>query len=416
MLKYVYIKLLAHRHPWRELSFSQLAELYSAVSLRNLAQNLVGLFIPVFLYKNGYSLQEVLLFFMITAATSALAAVPIGYLVARIGPKHTLLLSNLVQIAALLLIATIPVYGWPIALPAVVLGLAVKLYYLAYHVDFSKILHPEHGGKELGFMTNLGQLANLLAPLAGGLIALAFGARWTLYCGVVMFALAAIPLFASGEPTASRHKLDFRGLLAKKRWPDYVSFVGYSISFEVAVVLWPLFLAVAVFSTSAYAKIGLVTSVGSVAGLFSAMAIGRLVDKNQGGFLLKASTIAAATCHFLRAVVGSFGSALILNTADLANSNGYNIAYIRGFYDQADSLSGQRIAYISLMETATEIGNLAIYIIGYGFSMFLLPGLALKATFVATAGLTLLMLVQRFPALAPRYRLPLRLLASLRVR
>jgi MFS family permease len=400
MLKKVFRRVIAHRHPWRALGMNELAELYSSVTLRAIAQSLVGLFIPVYLYENGFPVQEVVLFFVITFLASLLATFPVGYLVARIGPKHVLLLGSLGSVAALLLLVTIGSQHWPLALPGAVYGVARKLYFLPYHVDFSKILHKDHGGKELCFMTNLRKAANALGPLAGGLIAYGFGADWTLIAGIILFAVSTIPLFASREPVTTHQHLNFKGLLKRQRWPDYVSYLGYSSQLKVWQVVWPLFIAVAIFSSATYAKLGVVTTIGVLTGIFANIIIGRLVDKRRGGLLLKYGTVSAAIINVLRPLISGFGGVVALNIGTQAVSGASGIPFMRGFYDNASSLDGQRIAYMTVMETTTELGNMGLMLIIWLLSLALAGPLALRLGFIVGAALTLLMLAQRFPALA----------------
>lgn len=416
MLQKIITRLLRHRHPWRELEFSQLAELYSAVSLRMLAQNLVGIFIPVYLYKIGYSLPDVLLFFVFTYAATIIADLPIGWIVARFGPKHSMLAGNLVQIVVLLLLVTQPDQRWLLILPAIAYGVARGLFFIPYNVDFSKILHPDHGGKELGFMTNLQQLANVIGPLAGGAIALFIGARYTLIAGIVLFALAAVPLFASAEPVTRQRSLNFNGLFKKPRWPDYVSYFGYSGQLKILQLFWPLFLALTIFAAHTYFKLGIILSISAGASLFTTLVIGRLVDKHRGGQLLKYSTISSAVIDCLLPLITGFGGALAVTMANQSLASGFEIPFGRGMYDTADSLEGQRITYITVMEMFSEVGNLALVAVVWLLSLALAPVLSLQLGFIIAAGFALLLLTQRFPALAPHDHLPLKFLASLRVK
>ena len=65
MIQKTITKLLKHRHFWRDVGFDELSELYACMLLRSLATGLIGLFVPVYLYKNGYSLQSIFVFYII---------------------------------------------------------------------------------------------------------------------------------------------------------------------------------------------------------------------------------------------------------------------------------------------------------------------------------------------------------------
>lgn len=54
MLKQLIYRLFERRHYWREMSFSEMAELYTSRVLRTLAVSMVSIFIAIYLYQNGY--------------------------------------------------------------------------------------------------------------------------------------------------------------------------------------------------------------------------------------------------------------------------------------------------------------------------------------------------------------------------
>lgn len=399
MLKRIITRLLAHRHPWRKISFGELAELYTSAMLRRAAQSLVGLFIPIYLYQIGYSVAEVLLFLVMSFGLRALCVPLVARLVARYGPKHAMLHSQLVQILALLVLVTLPGQNWPLVLPAFLYGLAGGLYFLAYHVDFSKIMHHEHGGKELGIMQNLQRVATILGPLIGGLIAYFFGAEYTLLAGMVLFAVAAAPLFLSAEPMRTHQQIRFNGLLQKQYLPDYASFFAYNGQAVFALAIWPLFMAVAIFADGVYAKVGLVTSVGMAAALLASYAVGHLVDKQRGRILLNISALANAVLHLFRPLVGGLGGVALVNVAAESVTPGYQIPYLKGLYDRADSLEGQRIAYLTYTEVSSDLGKAVACLAVWALTLVFTPVLALQLGFVLAALGSLAIMDQRFPAL-----------------
>ena len=56
-------RIFARRHYWRVASFSEIAELYTSRLLFTFAMNIVNLFAAVWLYKLGYSVLYIALFY-----------------------------------------------------------------------------------------------------------------------------------------------------------------------------------------------------------------------------------------------------------------------------------------------------------------------------------------------------------------
>jgi hypothetical protein len=65
MLQKAIHKILKPRHFWRDIGFNELSELYTSMLIRSLATSLIGLFVPIYLYKLGYSVRSIFLFFII---------------------------------------------------------------------------------------------------------------------------------------------------------------------------------------------------------------------------------------------------------------------------------------------------------------------------------------------------------------
>ena len=136
MLRNFISKLLEPRHYWRTVGFDELSELYTAQLLRSLGISLIGLFTPIYLYKIGYSLSSIALFHVFWFLFRPIFDLLSAHIVARIGPKHTMLLSSFVHITYLGLVMTLQDLRWPLILVASLGSFAYGLHMLAVAVDF----------------------------------------------------------------------------------------------------------------------------------------------------------------------------------------------------------------------------------------------------------------------------------------
>lgn len=399
MLKRLIHRLLLHRHPWRDIGFDELSELYTGMMFRSLAISLVGIFVPVYLVQLGYGLVAILSFFGFFFTARIVWDIIAGYIIARIGPKHSFIISYLLQILALLLLITLKELQWPLALIAVLWGGANSVFFVAFHVDFSKIKHREHGGKELGFMTIIERIGRTLGPVLGGLVAAAFDARYTFVMAVGLFMAGLVPLFLTGEPVQTHQRLDFRGLQIGKLHRDLFSFTAVEIENTISLVLWPLFMTLFIFQHNPYAKIGLVTSIAMATSIIAARAVGKLVDNYQGRSLLRYGAAANAGLHLSRPFAGGFGSVLGINVINEAVTVAYRIPYTKGMYDAADELPGHRIVYIVSMEALASVIKATLYWTLCILAMGLSGRLVLAGSFVIAAIASCLIMTERYAAL-----------------
>ena len=140
-------------HPWRKINFSELSELYISSLLRTLAHSMVGIFIPVYLVANGFSVAAVIFYFAMFYGFGLVGVNEVtGRLIARFGPKHIIGSSFFLQIFFFVLLASQPSHHWPLWVLALTARIASCAYYMPRHISFSKIKHKDRGGKELGLL------------------------------------------------------------------------------------------------------------------------------------------------------------------------------------------------------------------------------------------------------------------------
>ena len=111
MVRKFFHTLLSRRHFWRYATFSEVAELYVSRMLRMAALYIAGSFMSIYLYQLGYSVMSIGFLWAAFYFFKSLAALPIARLIAWTGPKHAILISNLLYIPAMIAFALLPTYG-----------------------------------------------------------------------------------------------------------------------------------------------------------------------------------------------------------------------------------------------------------------------------------------------------------------
>lgn len=359
MIQQLIHRLLLRRHFWRYATFSEVAELYTASLLRKLAINIASAFLSVYLFQNGYSILEIAGFWALYYLIKMAMAFPAAMYASKYGPKHGILLSNLLYIPAMAIFTFVPEWGIHAIIAAGLLQAAsATIYNLCYAIDFSKVKSVEHAGKEIAYMNMIEKIATGMSPFVGGLLAFAFGPEATMWAAAGLFAVAAIPLFQTGEPTKQRQKLVFRGFPWHMTWRSMVAHTGVGLDFVASGTVWILFVSIVILGTASnevYAQLGALLSVVILAALASSYVFGKLIDGRRGGDLLRISVVVDALVHTIRPFVGNVGSVAAVNVVNEAATTGYAMAFTRGMFDLAD-LSGHRITYLACMEVMANLG------------------------------------------------------------
>lgn len=361
--------IIKRRHFWRYATFSEVAELYMARLLRQSANALFSTFAAIYLYRSGFDLVEIALFYAAYSAYRLAIVIPAAKAVAYTGPKHGMFWANMMMIPALLIFSALPVLGvWAVAGYFGLQGLSLVLYEISHKVNFSKIKNAAHAGREIGVMNVMDKIAAGASPLIGGVIAWYGSPQLTLWIAAFLLLCSAAPLFLSEEQITTRQKISFRGFPFRLIWRSLRAQLAIGADVSATGVLWPLLLVVAVFTSAAgehdavYAQVGSLASITLIVGFVISRVFGRLIDKNRGGDLLRYATAANAGVHLLRLTVTTPAGAVVLNILNEIATIGQSMAFMRGMFDLADR-SGYRISYFALIEIATYTGSLLLYIV-----------------------------------------------------
>lgn len=400
MVKKYLNKLIHRQHYWRTINFDELSEIYAATMMRSLAISMVGIFIPVYLYKLSYSITFIFMVFASYFSARIVLDLAAAFTTARIGPKHTMIIGQVLQIASSALFMTLPIVHWPILVVGGVWGSAASFYFIPFHIDLSKIKHKNHGGKELGYVQIMEKIGQVLGPVIGGLVATVFSPRYIFVISIVMLIAGLWPLFRTAEPVQTKQVLDYGTFPLHKIRKNIPANIGLNIENTLCLMLWPLFLAMFVLpGNTVFAKVGGLLSISVIASIFAARAIGQTVDNNKGRILLRYSAFINAIVYFLRLMVINYPMALVTNIINEIVTTGYRLPYTKGFYDQADDLPGYRIVYISSMEVIGCIGKSTIWWLLVVLSTILSPRTVITIGFAIATIASLMIMTEKFESL-----------------
>ena len=401
MLQNFFHRILLRRHFWRYATFSEIAELYTARMLRMTGNTMVAALAAIYLFKSGYSLQFIAAYYVLYFAFKTLTSWPSAAYVARFGPKHGMLAANIVGVPALIAFSFLDSAGlWALSVYSVCQAISMTLYNIAHLVDFSKVKNDLHAGKELGYMNIIDKVAAGASPLLGGMLAWLISPEVAMWVAAGLLLLAAVPLFRTAEPMKVRQKLDYDGFPWRSTWRSVRGQAAIGVDVTTTAVFWPLFMAAVLFASSSdevYAQIGGITAITVIVGLFVSRAYGVLIDRNQGGVLLRYTTVAKGVVHAVRSWVATPFSAVLVNVFNETATAGYNMSYMRGMFDLADR-TGHRVVYLLCTEVSMNLGSLLISVIAYcSFALVSSVRDGFMVLFVASGLGVLLMLGSRYP-------------------
>ena len=341
--------------------------------LRSLVFALVSIFTPVYLYKIGLSqwgsLQDGLLlvcgYYILTRVTTLLFALPISWVIEKIGFRHSMATSLLILIGSFVALLMAEHNPWLVAVASVAGGLNIPFYWVARNSAISQDSNSKLVGSQMGIMTTVEQVATLLGPLAAGLMIEKWGFASLYLLALVILGISVIPLW--GMPHhVHKNGATWIGFWQWIRNPRYTHIgigVGARAVDDYAIsILWPLSIFVLGVNTGV---LGGVFSLVAVVALVMKLVMGKVFDRlhAKGDFsdeiLFMFSACINSIAWIIRIFMVSVGSILLLDAVGAITRTIYS-----SFYLDYEQLGGKRmgsIAYWVYGEMMYSVMTIALF-------------------------------------------------------
>lgn len=266
-------------------------EIYISIFLVALAEAMIGIFIPIYLFKGGFEMQQILLYYFMTSLYFVLFAIPASKITARLGAKHSILLSTPFLILYYLGLRFVHVSTLIFFILPLLAAIRMMFYNYGYHINFIRHSDRKSRGKEISYMGILSSFATIVAPVISGFVIFLFGYN-------ISFTISSLILFASTIPLLlSKDVYEKHDISTKELWSysfkgknirNILSFVGYSVESRIGMILWPIFLIGVLITTK---SVGLLATLSLGLTAITFYLIRKLIKRYGNDMLIKFSTL-----------------------------------------------------------------------------------------------------------------------------
>ena len=292
------------------------------VFLSTFSRSLIEVFIPVILYKFGYSIKEVLLYYLIVNLVSLFITYPSIY----ISNKYNNKILSIVGITSFIALQVALNYMVRsiayLVLIAVLFAFYRRGYWISRRYYNLEIIKDKNIATSYSIIMILNQLAVVVSGYIGSLILDFVSLRVLTIIAIILFALCLIPInMMKFEHEKKQYNLDLKDTIKSIPKSDIYLFGSYELN-NVIKFLIPLYIVIYVKDT--YQTIGLVTLITNLALLIFTFLFGKKLDKSKSNYL-KIAILLTVAIYILK--VNSIGFALFI------------VSFIEGFVSKMYELS-----------------------------------------------------------------------------
>ncbi len=365
----------------------EIKELFASTLILNFGIMMIQLFEPIYLYEIGYSLLWIVGFFFIIYLTYFLT-LPIGANFARVyGYEKSLVVSSVILVLYYIVFYFIRELPLLFFIAPVINALYRAFYWPAFHADFARYTQPDEEGREVGSVWVAIASVAVLAPLTAGVILEFWGFGALFAFASVLFVLSNIPLLTTKEVRKAEefsYREAYRILFARGMRRRFFGYLGYGEEI-IAVVVWPVFLAVVVVD---FLNIGAIVSLGLFISVAVTLSIGRLADLKNRHSILHVGSIVYSVVWFCRLFARTVWGVFLVDASSRATKTVIEVPLYALLYDRAKHHKiMQSVAFFELTLVLAKLLTLSVLFV---LLLFMPDGVVYQTAFVLGGLLALL--------------------------
>ena len=352
----------------------EIRELFASTLILNFGLALIFIFEPIYLFRLGYSLQQIMLFWVMVYFFYVLW-IPLGAKVSeKFGYEHTMFYGTFFWILLYLGLYLIEAHSIFFYITPLFYAAQKSLYWPAYHANFSKYSDDSEEGREIGMLSILTSLTFIIGPVIGGFILHQWGFHILFIIVAIIFLLSNVPMLLTKERFVSEpvdYEYSYKKLFEKKNRKKFFAYLGFGEEILV-VVVWPIFISLFIEDML---SIGGLVAITTFITMIATLIIGRLSDKINKRTILRGGAIFYSISWFLRMVIQGQWGVFLVDGMSRISKNTVSVPLTAITYENAKS--HKVMSQVLVFELSLAIGKLLTCVLVFAllsiFSGGLLP-------------------------------------------
>jgi MFS family permease len=339
----------------------QLREILVSTILLNLALAMVMIFEPIYLYQLGYSLQEIIWFYLLLYAVYFFI-MPLGAKFSRYkGYEWGIFWGSFFFAAfylSLFLIPSMPIFFY---IAPLIFAVQKMFYWPAYHAGFAKFSDAREEGREIGTVNGVTSLVYIVGPALAGFIVLDWGYGALFLMASIIFLLSNIPTLITKEIFEAKsfsYVQAYKELFARENRRAFLAYLGFGEEF-VVMILWPIFISLIVVNVF---DLGLLVAGATFITVLITIYVGRLSDSKSRRLVLTLGSSFYSLAWFIRLFIVNQLGVFFVDTMSRLSKNMVMVPLTTITYERAKEKHGVMSGVI-FFEMSLVIGKILAMLI-----------------------------------------------------
>ncbi|HKK54471.1 MAG TPA: MFS transporter [Patescibacteria group bacterium] len=375
--------------------------IYSGRMTLTVATQLLGLFMPIFLYQVfGFNIVWVLAYYILRDFLY-LISLPLGpkIFMNRVGLKNSIrlgvifgslfyagffILEKYTSSMEVISGEFVP-EAWLVTIiltVAVIFTLHRLTYWVPLHTDITEFTSKKDRGKQVSLMAVTQVVLGALMPLAAGWLLMEFSYSFLFVIAILIYFVALIPFSALpkvNEKFSWTYKKTWKEFTSKARRKLMIAYSADGAESGVRLIIWPIFIWELLNGN--YLKVGIISSLVVVVTVVAQLIVGKYTDKVSRKKMLKYGTILYSIGWLVKIFIASAFQIFVIsayhNIANIFSRTSFDAINYENAADQGHYVD----EYTVLREMAIQVGRITMSVA----IILIVPYLSIELTFIFAA-------------------------------
>lgn len=264
------------------------------------ARSLIEIFISLYLFKNGYSIQCIILFYFFTN----LFAIPLSYFFVKIGEKtkyiYIMIIGLIAFVIVQLLLRNIIQSSYYLLLISFIYSIYRRGYWVARRLYITKIMPTQKTSELFSIVLVMSQLASIAAGYVGSIILSNVNILALTIISSILLFLSVIPLFGI-KYNNDLKDIKLKENLKKYDKKNYLIFSFFELN-NLVTFIFPIYIAL--YVENSYSLAGNLNAVSNIAIILFIIFYGKVLNKKKNYLIV--STILVLLCLILKLNINNY--------------------------------------------------------------------------------------------------------------